>query len=160
MVLLLIGDVGADGGPCGGADGEGGVSFLPVEAGAFRFPDPVRRGFFQLPHEVGEAGGRFQGDEKMNMILHTADSFGMRVQSIGDASEIGMEFVPPFPGQNGFAVFRREDEMIMQAGMGGGHVKMGAGTPAGVRDVGDFGPVVSLRSTTGYRMGCLRHRRK
>ena len=32
-----------------------------------------------------------------------------------------------------------------------------SGTPAGVRFPVDSVPVVSLRSTTGYRLSCLRH---
>ena len=163
MVFLLIGNVCADGGPRRSADGEGGISFLPVEAGAFRLPDPVRRGFFQLPHEVGEASGRFQGDEKVNVIRHAADSLGVCVQAIDDAAKIGVEFVPPFLVEDGFAVFRREDEMVMQAGMGGGHAETGLAPLPGCGVRGDLVPVVSpagAGSTTGYRMGCLRHRRR
>ncbi len=54
----------------------------------------------------------------MNMIRHSTHSLGMRVQTIYDATEVRMEFVQLFLGEGGFAAFRREDEMVMQAGMG------------------------------------------
>ncbi len=57
----------------------------------------------------------------MNVIRHAANSLRMRVQPIDDASEIGMKLVPPFLGKNRLAVFRGEDEMVVQAGMSGRH---------------------------------------
>ena len=97
----------------------------------------------------------------MNVIRHAADSLGVCVQAIDDAAKIGVEFVPPFLVEDGFAVFRREDEMVMQAGMGGGHAETGLAPLPGCGVRGDLVPVVSpagAGSTTGYRMGCLRHR--
>ena len=55
------------------------------------------------------------------MIGHAADALGVRIQSIDDSAEIGVEFVPPLFGEDRFAVFRREDQMVMEGGVGGGH---------------------------------------
>ena len=57
----------------------------------------------------------------MNVIRHSTDSLGMGVQAIDDTAQIGVEFVPPFLGKSRFAAFCREDEMVMEAGVGGGH---------------------------------------
>ncbi|HUF63187.1 MAG TPA: hypothetical protein VMN36_14010 [Verrucomicrobiales bacterium] len=50
----------------------------------------------------------------------------------------------------------REDEMLKQAWLGGRHGQPLAGTPAGVRIEMQLRPVVSLRFTTGYKLGSLR----
>ena len=94
----------------------------------------------------------------MDMIRHAADALGVCIQSIDDPAKIGMEFVPPFSGEERFAVFRGEDEMVMEGGMGGGHGGPWLAPLPGCGIRGDSRPVVSLRSTTGYRMRCLRHR--
>ena len=47
-------------------------------------------------------------------------------------------------------VWQREGSGLQEANEGM------AGTPAGVRESGALGPVVSLRSTTGYRLASLR----
>ena len=101
--------------------------------------------------------GGFERDQQVDMIRHTTDSMRESIETFGDPAEVGVKFGAPRGGDHRFPVFRREDEVVMKGGVGRGHdVRWLAPLPGGgIR--GAQVPVVSLRSSTGYRMRCLRH---
>jgi len=88
----------------------------------------------------------------MNVIGDATDSFGLPIETFDNAAEIRMEFLPPFFCEDGLAVFGRKNEMVMEAGVGGGHDQQREdGTlPGCVMIPGDFsGGVARKGSTTG-----------
>jgi hypothetical protein len=88
----------------------------------------------------------------MDMVRDATDALSMSVEALDDATEVGMEFVPPRGCDRGFAVFGRENQMVMETGVRGGHAQLFLAPLPGCGCFGDSDPVVSLRSTTGYRM--------
>ena len=95
-------------------------------------------------------------DQKVNVIRDTTDSLRKCVETFDDAAEVGMEFVAPGRGNHRFAVLRRKDQMVMKAGMGRRHGECWLAPLPGCCFREIRGPVVSLCSTTGYRMRSLR----
>jgi len=60
-------------------------------------------------------------DQKVNVIRDATDSMRECVETFDDPAKVGMEFVAPGRGNDRFAILRRKDQMVMKAGMGGGH---------------------------------------
>lgn len=135
VVLFLVGDVGADVGGFGFADGEDAVAGLPVEfgehgialglvdepdgGGAFHFFDPIRHG-----DRAGEA------HEDVNVIRHAADDQRGTIEARRDAAKIAMEFVAHrFFGEKGKTILRgphRVNEDVRE-GLGHGVERRGKG---------------------------------
>jgi hypothetical protein len=94
--------------------------------------------------------GGFQPHEQVDVVGHAADAFGKTAQPANRPAEIFVETRPPFRRDQGFTVFRAEDEMVMEAEVGRGH-KVRAGIPPGCGIYFVRFPVVSARSasTTG-----------
>lgn len=106
--------------------------------------------------------GGFQGSEKMDVIRNTTDSLWLGVEAFDESSEVGVEFGTPGGRDHRFPIFRREDDVVMKGSVGRRHDARWLAPLPGCGFRGDEGPVVSRlsRSTTGYRMGCLRHRER
>ena len=122
MMFLLIRNVLLHASPRRRADGEGAVSFLPDESSVFDlFVYPDRRCLLQLPHEVGEAMGRLQSDEKMNMVLHPANTLAKASETVHGSTEIFMQPVAPGGLDDGSPVLGGKDEMVVQGEEGRGH---------------------------------------
>ena len=93
----------------------------------------------------------------MNVVGDTPNSLRMSVQALDGLAEIRVQVVRPFLSDEELAVFRGEDQMIMKEGVGGGHGAEGLAPLPGCGFRWGCSPVVSLRSTTGYKMECRWH---
>src|ERR1051325_5486958 len=154
MVFLLIRDVPLDHRPRGGAHRERRVAYLPGKGEqADLLMYPRRRCFFQLTHEIRQAMSSFQANEQMDMIRDAADALRKSAEAGNGPAQVFVQPRTPFGGDDGFAVFGSEHQMIMQAQVGRSHATLQSitmlrplpGSPIGhARE-----PVVSLRSTTG-----------
>ena len=65
--------------------------------------------------------GGFEGNEKMDVIRNTTDALWLCVEAFDDSAEIGMEFGTPRGRDDRFPIFRREYQVVMERGVGGGH---------------------------------------
>ena len=101
--------------------------------------------------------GGFEGNEKMDVIRNTTYALWLCVEAFDDSPEIGMEFGTPRSRDDGFPIFCCEDEVVMKGGVGRGHDERLLAPLPGCGFRGVWVPVVSLCSTNGYKMGCLRH---
>jgi hypothetical protein len=98
-----------------------------------------------------------EANEKMDVIRHATRALRHAIQTTNGTSEILVQARPPFRRDEGFPVLRGEDKVVEERGVRGCHVR---GVLAPLPGCGWWGidvPVVSLRSTTGYRLGCLWH---
>jgi hypothetical protein len=74
MVLLLISDVFDHCIAAGPADRERSVPFLPVEAALTDYiVNPCRRAPLEISQHIGDAVGRFQSCEEMNVVGNASD---------------------------------------------------------------------------------------
>ncbi len=62
-----------------------------------------------------------QSDRKMNMVGNAADGYWDSIQPLDGATKIGVEAVLPIGVDGWKPVFRREDEVVGKACVGGGH---------------------------------------
>ena len=122
MMFLLIGNVGLDGPSRRGADCECCVSFLPGKRPTVEIVvNPTRRCLFQLAHHVGQTMARFQANQEVYMIDHSSHTLRESVQTRNRTAKILMESASPRRDDPRFPRFRAEDEMIMEAAIGGRH---------------------------------------
>jgi hypothetical protein len=111
VVLLLMSDVLLDGLPSGRANRKCRVAFLSGKRWqANLLMNPDRRDFFQFAHDVGQAMGGPQTDEKMDMIGNATDSLREPTQPGNRAAQILMQTRTPLHGDSGFAVFCPEHQ--------------------------------------------------
>jgi hypothetical protein len=61
-------------------------------------------------------------NQKMNMIRRATNAFALPTKSVNGASQILMQTRTPRCGNQWFAVFRGENQMIVQAQERGGHL--------------------------------------
>lgn len=80
---------------------------------------PTGRIRLDVADSVGEGSGGFQADEEMDVVGDTTDGLGNSVEIADDAAEVGVEVFPPGCGDEGGAVFRAEDDVIVEGEMGG-----------------------------------------
>ena len=136
MVHFLFGDVVPDGRHRRRAHGEGGVSLLPRKPRiAARIGSPLRRCLFQIAHKVREAVGGFQADEQMHVVGDSADALGRASEAARSSAEVVVECIAPLRNDQWATLFRGEDEVIMEAGVGRRHRAL-ASTPSGVLAMG------------------------
>ena len=122
---LLITDVALDSFPRARADGERAVAFLPLKDGKLKFfVNPLRGFAFQHPHEVGQTVGWFQSDEAVNVIRNPTDGQRRAFQSFDATTEPFVEARFPRSFDEVSAILDGPDEVIMKAGVGGGHGTM------------------------------------
>src|SRR6478672_2319775 len=75
MMFLLIRDVLLNRRPRGGAYGECRIALLPGKRSqADLLMHPCRGSLFQLTHDVRQTMSRFQADQKVDVIVDTADA--------------------------------------------------------------------------------------
>ena len=123
MMFLLIRDVLLNRRPRGGAYGECRIAFLPGKGSqADLLMHPCRGSLFQLTHDVRQTMSRFQADQKVDMIGHAADALRKSTEARNDSSQILVHARTPFRRDDGLAIPRRKDEMVMEAQIGGSHV--------------------------------------
>lgn len=65
--------------------------------------------------------GGVQRDEEMDMVCDTADALGDASEAPDRAAEVFVEIVAQVIGDQGGAMFRGEDQMIVEACVGGRH---------------------------------------
>lgn len=91
-MLLLVIDVVPHGFNRSRADGEGGISFLPGELRLLKgLLGPVRRVFFQVAHEVGQAMRGLESKEQMHVVRNAADAERRATQAMDHAAEVFVE---------------------------------------------------------------------
>ena len=101
----------------------------------------------------------FESDEKMNVIRDTTDALWGATRTTDGSTQILVQTRAPFHGDDGFPVFRGKDNVVEERGVRGWHEREAlAPLPGCGLWCGAGIPVVSLRSTTGYRLRCLWHR--
>jgi hypothetical protein len=88
---------------------------------------------------------RFEPCEQVNMIRHATDTLRNPAQTTDSTADVIVKACPSFQSDPWFAVFCREDDMIKEVGVRPGCVVSWI-----------CHPVVSLRSTTGYKLKSLR----
>ncbi len=89
VMLVLIGDVALHRFPCVRADREGRVADLPSkrrQTDLLVYPD--RRRFLQFALHVGQAMGRVQTDEKMDMIVHATNLLRKSAEACDRAAQV------------------------------------------------------------------------
>ncbi len=95
VMLGLVADVGDDGFGVGLADGKGGVSGLPMEAGelgAFGFDPFGGTGFYRF-HDFGNGAGAGKAKKHVDVIVDSADLERGAINVVECASEAGVQFV-------------------------------------------------------------------
>ena len=110
MMLLLASDVLQRGAHLGPSNGERAITFLPfktVRLGGLVHPE--RRGTLDFSHCCGDWYGRRQREQKMDVVLHSADAKGLHLVFAGDAAHVGPQtgldfrcdyFAPLFGGKD------------------------------------------------------------
>jgi len=63
-----------------------------------------------------------QANQQMDVVVDAADALGNSAQSANRAAEIVVQTIPPRRGDGRSAILRAEDEVIVQAEIGGWHV--------------------------------------
>ncbi len=130
MVLLLVFNVPTNLLQPRGADGEGGISFLPCEVAQGNLVmNPHRGCLFQFPHKVRQCMRGFEFEEKVNVICRTSHHFASCSQAINGSSQIFMQAWTPVVPKHGFTLFRGKNHVVMKAEKCGRH----RCDPSGVR---------------------------
>ena len=120
MMLLLIGNVMLHRLPGCRADGKCRISFLSREGGhTYLLMHPNGGCFLQLPHHVRETMRRLEAHQQMHMVCHTAHALRESSEAANRAAEIIVEARPPGRFNEWLAAFRSENEVVMQAQVGG-----------------------------------------
>ena len=96
-------------------------------------------------------------NEKMDVIRHSTRALRHAIQTTNGTAEILVQAGAPFRRDEGFPVLRGEDKVVEERGVRGCHDREVLAPLPGCGWWGIGSPVVSLRSTTGYRLGCLWH---
>src|SRR5262249_18465147 len=93
VVLLLAGDVGADGIDARLAEGEGAVAGLPLEPLEVRALglDPLRGALLHLLDEVGDADRPGEAEEDMRVVLGTVAGEHRRLEVAKDSAHVGVQ---------------------------------------------------------------------
>jgi len=100
-----------------------------------------------------------KSNQQMHMVANPADALRRAAQSGNGSAQILVQPGAPRRRNQRLTIFRGEDQMIQQAGVRGWHKTIWLASLPGCFACSIRLPVVSLRSTTGYKLGCLRHRK-
>ena len=84
--------------------------------------DPDRGGLLKLSDDIGGAGGRFEPDQKVHVILDTPDHLRHGAQTADRAAHVFVELGSPFRADESPAMLRAEDNMMMQTVKCGSHI--------------------------------------
>jgi hypothetical protein len=63
----------------------------------------------------------FQTQEQMHMIIGSTNRLGDSVDVLDDAAEVGVQSIAPGGTDDGLAIFRAENQMVMEGAMGRWH---------------------------------------
>jgi hypothetical protein len=108
MMLLLIRDVLLNRLPRGSAHRKCRIAFLPGKGPqADLLLHPFRGSLFQLAQNVRQAMSRFQTDQKVDVIGHTADALWKSAEAGDGPSQILVQPRTPFRRDDGFAMSLR-----------------------------------------------------
>jgi hypothetical protein len=135
MVFALVGDVLADGFDIGFGNGESTVSGLPCECAEW-CPlgfDPFGGGFFDVLDDLADRDGPGEIEKQVSVVFDGIDEDGSAVEVLQNGSHVCVQCVADVIVEDGFTVFRAEDEMNVKAGQGLGHR---LGRPFRALDVG------------------------
>jgi len=123
MVLLLVGDIGANSRHIGFADGKYPIARLPGKPGEFRTLgfDPSGRGFFHIFHCFAYGYGPRKIKESMDVILRGIDQHRRTVQVLEHSCHVAMERFPHLIVQETITVLGAENEMDVETGERLGH---------------------------------------
>lgn len=134
VVFLLPGNVFPHCLPRSGTHGESRVATLSCKfpAAFHMLMHPCGGSLLQFPYEIRKAMGGFQSHQQMHMIRHAADGFGNATQAMDRATKIFMKPWTPRGIDQRYPVLRAENNVIMQAQIGGGHDGRVGGATAGV----------------------------
>ncbi len=106
-MLLLAGNITADGVAVGWTDGECAISFLPFECAiSDLIMNPLRGNRLDIPHYIGKRSSGVETKENVHMIGHTTDGLGNGVGCAGHAADKSVETITPFHIDAGLAVLR------------------------------------------------------
>ena len=98
----------------------------------------------------------FEADKEMHMIRDPTDTLRNPAQTPDCTAEVFVKTRPPFRRDHRLAAFRREDDVVKEVGVRRGHGGGGWHPIRGARSYWIRYPVVSLRSTIGYKLKSLR----
>ena len=122
VVLPLSAHVGDHIVEYGDTDAKNGVSILPAErAVADGVVNPFGAFALDLADDFGGRVDGLEAHDDVDVIVHAADGEGFCAELAEAAAEVGMEAFLPFGEDERFAVFRGEDEVGVERGVGGTH---------------------------------------
>ena len=123
-MIRLIGDIGLHISPCWCADRKSGIAFLPGER---LFIDlimyPNRSRFLQFTHEIRQTMGCLQTDKQVDMIGNSPDAFRDSTKSVNCSAQVLEQSRTPRFSNPGLSIFCAENNVVMQAEIGGRHVR-------------------------------------
>src|SRR5438876_677120 len=99
---------------------ERAIARLPGERTPFRkrVMDPTRRAGLDGPQCLGNGQLLVQTNQKMNVVRHAAGREEQAVRAAEDAADVFIEAWLEVGGYRGQSIFRAEDEVIVQGGVG------------------------------------------
>jgi len=162
MMLLLVGYVPADRGPCRWADGKRGIPLLPRKTSQPDFlVNPHRRRLLDLPHHIRQTMRCLQTNERMDVLPNSAHAFGKAAQATKGAAQVIVQSSSPTWADERFTVLRAKYNVVMETQIGRRHEVERAGTGGrgalGVRfDVSAFANIAFfLDDSVGRRQPIL-----
>src|SRR5688500_2466303 len=122
MVFLLVTDVRPDRFDIRLAHAERAITLLPRKLRSSQFlVNPPGGVSFQAAHHVGHGVGGFQSDQKMDVIGDASNVERGSTDATNDATEVCMDARTNIGVDRWKPFFGAENEVVMKAGMRGGH---------------------------------------
>ena len=121
-MFLLVGEVGLHRVASRGTDAEGAVAQLPDELLLTDgFVNPPRGSLLDVLDQRGQRVGGAEPYQKMNVVGGSADGLGNRLRGPDQTAEVFVEARAPRGVDRGTPVLRAENDVDVEAGVGGWH---------------------------------------
>ena len=123
MVLVLLLDVATNRAALRRAHCKSAVTFLPCESGHTNLiMHPTRRDRLQFAKHISQPVRRAQPDQHMHMVRNAANAIRNSARRANDSAKVRMKVCAPCTLNERLMIFGSENDVIMQAQMGGRHI--------------------------------------